>query len=390
MPGVAEVAALGGFVAQYQVSVDPNRLKAHDVSIADVTRAIRDSNQEVGGRLLELAGREYMVRGRGYLRSREDLEQVVVRTGAGEPPVLVRDVGAVALGPELRRGVSDLDGLGDTVGGIVVMRQGENPREVIRRVKARLEELKPSLPHSVRIVTTYDRSELIQRAIDTLKHELLLEVAIVSLVILVFLWHIPSAIVPILTIPIAVLLAFIPMALLGISSNIMSLAGIAISIGVLVDGAIVEVENAYKKLELWERGGRQRRLPRRAAGGAARGRPGRLLLAAGDRGGVPADLHAARSGGPALQAAGLDQEPQHGDRRGAGAHARSRAAHVVHAHGLRQLPPALARLARQPGDGRALPSGGEASDQPRAVRRLRAGLPLRAALAEGHGRWRRC
>jgi Cu(I)/Ag(I) efflux system membrane protein CusA/SilA len=257
VPGVAEVAALGGFVAQHQVTVDPNRLKAHDVSIGDVTRAIRGSSQEVGGRLLELAGREYMVRGRGYLRAAEDLEQVVVKADPGEAPVLVRDVGTAALGPELRRGVSDLDGLGDTVGGIVVMRHGQNPREVIRRVKARLEELKPSLPHSVRIVTTYDRSQLIQRAIDTLKRELLLELAIVSLVILLFLWHIPSALVPILTIPVAVLLAFIPMALLGISSNIMSLAGIAISIGVLVDGAIVEVENAHKKLELWERGGRR-------------------------------------------------------------------------------------------------------------------------------------
>jgi copper/silver efflux system protein len=257
VPGVAEVASLGGFVKQHQVTVDPNRLKAYDLAIMDVARAVRDSNDEVGGRLLELAGREYMVRGRGYLKTGQDLENIVLKTDAKGTPVLLRDVASVALGPEIRRGVSDLDGRGDVVSGIVVMRHGENAREVIRRVKERLEEIKPSLPKGVRVVTTYDRSELIQRAISTLTHELLLEMLIVSLVILVFLWHIPSAIVPIITIPVSVLLAFVPMALLGISSNIMSLAGIAISIGVLVDGAIVEVENAYKKLELWEAGGRK-------------------------------------------------------------------------------------------------------------------------------------
>jgi len=257
VPGVAEVASLGGFVKQHQVTVDPNRLKAYDLAITDVARAVRASNDEVGGRLLEFSGREYMVRGRGYLKTGRDLESIVLKTDEKGTPVLLRDVASVALGPEIRRGVSDLDGRGDVVSGIVVMRHGENAREVIRRVKERFEEIKPSLPAGVRIVTTYDRSELIQRAIDTLTHELLLEMLIVSLVILVFLWHIPSAIVPIITIPVAVLLAFIPMTLLGISSNIMSLAGIAISIGVLVDGAIVEVENAYKKLELWNEGGRK-------------------------------------------------------------------------------------------------------------------------------------
>jgi Cu(I)/Ag(I) efflux system membrane protein CusA/SilA len=257
VPGVAEVASLGGFVQQYQVTVDPNRLKAYDLDITSVSSAVRASNNEVGGRLLEFSGKEYMVRGRGYVRSKEDLERIVLKTDERGTPVLVRDVGSVSLGPEIRRGVSDLDGQGDAVSGIVVMRHGENAREVIERVKQRLLEVKSSLPPGVRIVTAYDRSELIQRAIDTLKHELLLEMLIVSGVILVFLWHIPSAIVPILTIPISVLLAFIPMAFLGISSNIMSLAGIAISIGVLVDGAIVEVENAYKKLELWEHGGRK-------------------------------------------------------------------------------------------------------------------------------------
>jgi Cu(I)/Ag(I) efflux system membrane protein CusA/SilA len=257
VPGVAEVASFGGFVKQYQVTVDPNRLKAFDLSIRDVGRAVDESNREVGGRLLEFSGREYMVRGRGYVRTKEDLEQVVLKTDERGTPVLVRDVGRVALGPEIRRGVSDLDGMGDTVSGIVVMRHGENARDVIHRVRERLDELEATLPEGVRIVTTYDRSDLIQRAIDTLKHELFLQMVIVSLVILLFLWHIPSAIVPIVTIPVAVLLAFIPMSLMGISSNIMSLAGIAISIGVLVDGAIVEVENAYKKLELWQSGGRK-------------------------------------------------------------------------------------------------------------------------------------
>ncbi len=257
VPGVAEVASLGGFVKQYQVTVDPIRLKAFQLAIMDVASAVRASNDEVGGRLLEFGGREYMVRGRGYLRSKEDLERIVLKTDARGTPVLLRDVGQVALGPEIRRGTADLDGRGDVVSGIVVMRHAENAREVIRRVRERLAEIQPTLPAGVRIVTTYDRSELIDRAIATLRHELVLEMLIVSAVILLFLWHIPSAIVPILTIPIAVLLAFIPMALFGISSNIMSLSGIAISIGVLVDGAIVEVENAYKKLELWEAGGRK-------------------------------------------------------------------------------------------------------------------------------------
>ncbi len=257
VPGVAEVASIGGFVQQYQVTVDPNRLKAYDLAIMNVSEAVRRSNNEVGGRLLEFAGREFMVRGRGYVRSKEDLEKIVLKTDDRGTPVLLRDVGTVALGPEMRRGVADLDGLGSSVGGIIVMRHGENARDVIARVKTRLAELEPSLPKGVRVVTTYDRSDLIQRSIDNLKHELTTEIVIVSLVILLFLWHIPSSIVPIITIPVAVLLAFIPMQGMGLSSNIMSLAGIAISIGVLVDGAIVEVENAYKKLELWQHGGRQ-------------------------------------------------------------------------------------------------------------------------------------
>jgi Cu(I)/Ag(I) efflux system membrane protein CusA/SilA len=257
VPGVAEVASIGGFVRQYQVTVDPNRLAAYGIPLESVVGAVRDSNNEVGGRLLEFAGAEYMVRGRGYSRTVEDFGSIVVKAATEGVPVLLRDIARVELGPELRRGVSDLDGTGDTVGGIVVMRHGENALNVIRRVKARLEELQASLPPGVEIVTTYDRSDLITRAIDTLKHELTVEMIIVSLVILVFLWHIPSAVVPIVTIPVSVLLAFIPMYFFGVTVNIMSLAGIAISIGVLVDGAIVEVENAYNKLYHWQAGGRK-------------------------------------------------------------------------------------------------------------------------------------
>ncbi len=257
VPGVAEVAAVGGFVKQYQVTVDPNRLAAYGLPLDEVVKALRESNNEVGGRLIEWSGTEYMVRGRGYAKSPEDFGQIVLKVGPGGVPVLLRDVAQVDLGPEIRRGVSDLDGLGDHVAGIVVMRHGENALNVIRRVEAKLRDLEPSLPDGVEIVTTYDRSDLIERALHTLRHELVVEMVIVSLVILIFLWHIPSAIVPIVTIPVSVLLAFIPLYYAGVSINIMSLAGIAISIGVLVDGAIVEVENAYNKLHHWDAGGRK-------------------------------------------------------------------------------------------------------------------------------------
>src|SRR5690349_2992310 len=256
--GVAEVAAVGGFVKQYQVNVDPDLLLAYKIPLPRVIDAIRKGNNEVGGRLLEFAGTEYMVRGRGYVKSVDDIEKVVVAADqASGTPVLVKHVAKVTLGPDIRRGIADLDGVGDTVGGIVVMRHGENALAVIESVKAKLEELKPTLPQGVEIVTTYDRSGLIHRSIDTLVHALREEMLIVSAVILVFLWHFPSAIIPIITIPVSVLLAFIPLYFMGLTSNIMSLAGIAISIGVLVDGAIVEVENAYKRLEQWIEGGRR-------------------------------------------------------------------------------------------------------------------------------------
>ncbi|MFH1975608.1 MAG: efflux RND transporter permease subunit [Pseudomonadota bacterium] len=255
--GVAEVASIGGFVKQYQVTVDPNRLAVFGISLDEVAEAVRESNNEVGGRLLEWSGTEYMVRGHGYARSTGDFEKIVLKTGPGGVPVLLSDVGRVELGPEIRRGVSDLDGLGDTVGGIVVMRHGENALNVINRVKQKIKDIEPSLPKGVEILITYDRSDLIHRALETLKDKLTEEMVVVSLIILFFLWHIPSAIVPIATIPISVLIAFIPMYLMNININIMSLAGIAISIGVLVDGAIVEVENAYNKIYHWQADGRK-------------------------------------------------------------------------------------------------------------------------------------
>ena len=257
VPGVAEVASLGGFVRQYQVTVDPNRLSAYGFPLMSVVEAIRASNNEVGGRLLEWSGAEYMVRARGYVKSVADLAEIVVKTNERGTPVRLQDVAEIQLGPEMRRGIAEIDGMGEVAAGVVVMRHGENAMNVIRRVKGRLAAIAPTLPAGVEIVTTYDRSELIERSIRTLKHELVLEMLIVSLVILIFLWHIPSAVIPIITIPAAVLLSFIPMQLFGISSNIMSLGGIAVAIGALVDAAVVVVENAHKKLEVWQASGQK-------------------------------------------------------------------------------------------------------------------------------------
>ncbi len=256
VPGVAEVASVGGFVRQYQINVDPNRLRAYSLTIQEVAEKIRSGNRDAGGRLLEMAGAEYMIRGRGYARSKEDLAAIVLATSANGVPIRVRDVGTVTLGPDIRRGVADLDGKGDTAAGIVVMRQGENALQVIERVKARLDEIKPGLPPGVDIVTTYDRSELILKAIGNIKWTLIEELAVVALIILVFLWHFPSALVPMITLPVAFLISFIPIRAMGVTSNIMSLGGIAIAIGELVDAAIVVVEQTHKKLEEWERNGR--------------------------------------------------------------------------------------------------------------------------------------
>ncbi len=258
VPGVAEVAPVGGFVRQYQVNIDPHALTAHRLSLEEVVEAIRRGNSDVGARLLEFSGREYMVRGRGYIRSVADVENVVVMANRQSgTPVLVRHLGNVVLGPDLRRGVSDLDGEGEAVGGIVVMRFGENALEVIQRVKAKLEEIRPGLPEGVEVLTTYDRSDLILRSINTLRETLVEEMLIVALVILLFLWRLPSALFPVLTIPIAIVVAFIPMRWLGVSANIMSLGGIAVAIGAMVDAAIVGVEQAHKKLEDWEQQGKQ-------------------------------------------------------------------------------------------------------------------------------------
>ncbi len=247
VPGVAEVATIGGFVRQYQVNLDPEKLRAYGIPLSTVIEKVRGSTNEVGGRLLEMGGAEYMIRGLGYLRSLSDLETVPVATKNGTP-VLVRDLGTVTFGPDIREGVAEWQGEGETVGGIVVMRDGMNALNVINGVKQKLQEIKPSLPAGVEVVAGYDRSGLIRTSIETLQHDLLEEAIIVSLVIIVFLFHFRSALIPILTLPIAVVASFIPMYYLHVSSNIMSLGGLALAIGVLVDAAIVMVENGYRHL----------------------------------------------------------------------------------------------------------------------------------------------
>jgi copper/silver efflux system protein len=249
VPGVAEVASVGGFVKQYQVNVDPAKLFALHIPMRQVVQAVRRSNADVGGRVLEIAEHEQFVRGRGYVRSPADLEDVPLAVGDDGVPVLVRDVATVTIGPDMRRGLAELNGEGETVGGIVVMRYGENALSVIERVKRRLAEVTQSLPPGVELVITYDRSALIERAIATLRHTLVEEMIVVSLVIAVFLMHARSALVAIVTLPLAVLLAFIPMLGQRLTANIMSLGGIAVAIGAMVDAAIIIVENVHRSLE---------------------------------------------------------------------------------------------------------------------------------------------
>jgi copper/silver efflux system protein len=250
VPGVAEVASVGGYQKQYQVTVDPNRLRAYGVTLTEVIDAIRQSNNDVGGRIIEFSGREYYVRGRGYIHDLGAIEKIALRSsGPAGTPLLVKDVATVRFGPDIRRGLLEWNGEGEAVGAVVVTRYGENALDVIKRVKTRIDELRPSFPEGVELTVAYDRSGLIERSIDTLEHALTEEAVVVSLVIMLFLLHFRSSMLPILSLPISVALSFIPMALLGIPSTIMSLGGIAIAIGATVDAQIVMIEAGHKKLE---------------------------------------------------------------------------------------------------------------------------------------------
>ncbi|HBG64124.1 MAG: cation transporter [Omnitrophica WOR_2 bacterium GWF2_43_52] len=249
VPGVAEVATVGGFVRQYQVNIDPNKLLIYNIPITEVAEAIRKGNNDVGGRLLEFSGTEYMVRGRGYAKSVKDLEEIVVGVDAKSgTPILIKHIANVSLGPDIRRGVAELDGKGDCVGGIVVMRHGESALEVIKRVKEKLKEIEPSLPKGVKIVTAYDRTDLIKKSIDTISEVLIEDFLIVAVMIIFFLLHIPSAMMPILLLPAAALIAFIPMLGMRLTVNIMSIMGIVLAIGDMVDVGVVLVENVHSKL----------------------------------------------------------------------------------------------------------------------------------------------
>jgi len=256
VPGVAEVASIGGFVKEYQVMVDPIRMKAFEVSLGDVIRAVRAANEDAGGQTIEIAGHEQMIRGRGYIEDLDDLRQTPITLGPEGTPVLLNDVAYLSLGPAPRRGIAELNGEGEVVGGIVIMRYGENALSVIERVKQKLDDVSQGLPDGVDIVITYDRSDLIKRSIETLTTTLLEEMVVVSVVIFLFLLHARSALVPIIALPLAVLLAFVPMLYQGLTANIMSLGGIAVAIGAMVDGSVILVENVHKKLEEWDRGGR--------------------------------------------------------------------------------------------------------------------------------------
>ncbi len=257
VPGVAEVASVGGFVKQYQVNVDPNKLLGRGVTMDDVVRAVRAANQEVGGRVIEMGGHEEVIRGRGYVKKPDDIGLAPIKVMQGTP-IRVKDVATVSIGPDIRRGLSELNGEGEAPGGIVIMRYGENALTVIDAVKARLKQIETSLPEGVRIVPTYDRSQLIEESVHTLRHTLIEEMIVVSVVIFLFLLHVRSALIPILTLPIGVLLAFIPMVEQHLTANIMSLGGIAVAIGAMVDASIIIIENIHKKLaELEHAGNRQ-------------------------------------------------------------------------------------------------------------------------------------
>jgi Cu(I)/Ag(I) efflux system membrane protein CusA/SilA len=256
LDGVAEVASIGGFVRQYQINLDPAKVLGYKLGLAEIIERIRMSNLDVGGRVVEFSGIEYMIRGHGYLKSTADIEQIAVGVSAKGTPILLRDVATVTLGPDMRRGLVELDGQGETVGGIVIMRFKEDTPQVIGRIKAKLKEIEPSLPKGVKIITTYDRSDLIREAVATGQENLVEELVVVSVLIIGFLLHFRSALIPIITLPLAVLIAFIPMYLMGVGMNIMSIGGIIVAIGDMVDASIVMVDNAHRRLEEWEKGGR--------------------------------------------------------------------------------------------------------------------------------------
>ncbi len=256
VPGVSQAASIGGFVRQYQITVDPNRLRAYNIPITKVMEAVRRGNRDVEGRVMEFSGIEYMVRGKGYIQSIRDIENIPVAASLSGTPLFMKDIARIQLGPEIRRGLADLDGKGEVAGGIVVVRFGENVLSVIERVKEKIRrDIDPSLPRGVKIVTTYDRTDLINRSIATLRDEIIKLSVAVAAVCIIFLFHLPSALVVILTLPVAIIISFICMHYLGVTSNIMSLSGIAIAIGAMVDASIIMVENAHKKLEEWESAG---------------------------------------------------------------------------------------------------------------------------------------
>ena len=320
VPGVAEVASVGGFVKQYDILLDPNALLGYGIPISKVVQAVRDSNREVGGQTVEVSEHEFMVRGRGYVASTKDLEAVPVALGAGGVPVTVGDLGTVRLGPAPRRGIAELGGRGEAVGGIVVMRYGENALEVIERVHARLEEVERSLPDGVEIQTAYDRAPLIEASIETLTHTLLEEMIVVSIVIFLFLLHARSALVVIITLPLAVLMSFIPMFYQGLTANIMSLGGIAVAIGAMVDAAIIIIENVHKRLE-------EHAAAAATAGGAGPGDP---------KTEPDEESHAGRGAGNGAEPAGAPAVDRTGE---AGAGSRSRATVIVGA--MQEVGPAI-------------------------------------------------
>ena len=361
--GVAEVASLGGFERQYQIVIDPDRLVGFGLTVTDITRSVRDANAEVGARVLELAGREYVLRGRGYVKELKDLEQSVVAVGTGGTPIRLGDVATVRYGPEIRRGAADWNGTGEAVGGIVVMRIGSNALQVIRALDSQIATLR--LPDGVRLIPTYDRSELILGSVETLTDTLLQQAIIVTIICLVFLFHARSALIVMIVLPLSVLLSFIAIRYLGLSSNIMSLGGIAIAIGELADAAIVLIENAHVRLATAPPGADRTTDHRRRLQGS---RSPDLLLAAADHRQLPAHLHVGRPGGSTVHATRLHEDVR--DVRGRDA--------VHHAR-----PTADGAAAERP-----VPHRGHQSGQPAAHRRLPADCGAGRPVPDRRGRRR--